>query len=171
MEREPEGDAQGAGKLLPFSSTPVGERRGFPGVGQVGRLPPIHRIAEHAAAGRALLPKRDSLVQHALIGAVCLAIWSILWLLIVFAVVSPLGRTLSHQPRGNSDAASVVVRQTKTPAHLATQNFAVRVQPLRNSARLADAAPSCQAGLIAVDGRCVLGEEIQVRPPPGWHRR
>ena len=29
---------------------------------------------------------------------------------------------------------------------------------------------SCQPGFIELDGRCVLGEEIVVRPPPGWRR-
>lgn len=172
MERGQEGDAQSAGKLLPFSRTWVGEeRRGITGVGQVDRLPPIDRLGEPTAAGRALWMSRGSPVQDVLGGAACLATWGILWLLIVFAVISPLGSILSQQPRRSTAAASAPVRQTKRSAHFTTQNFAGRMQPVSDSGRLSDPAPSCQPGLIALNGRCILGEEIEVRPPPGWHRR
>ncbi|HME92376.1 MAG TPA: hypothetical protein VKE49_13185, partial [Myxococcaceae bacterium] len=78
------------------------------------------------------------------------AIWGALWLLIAFAVIAPLGSIISQQPRARSGAPSAL---------------AIR------SDRRAPYAPSCQPGFVAVDGRCELGEEIEIRPPAGWRRR
>jgi hypothetical protein len=77
--------------------------------GKVAASPLIHRLAELSAVAtaHALRLVRSSSVQYFLGGAACLAIWSVLWSLLVFAFVFPPGDVLTRQPRENPVAASV----------------------------------------------------------------
>ena len=95
------------------------------------------------ATGRPLRLPTDSPVQYFLGGAASLAIWVVLWLLMALTFV---GRFERQQP-------------------------VARPRLVTGSASSVGPSPACSPGLIELDGRCVPGEEIDVRPPPGWRRR
>jgi hypothetical protein len=75
--------------------------------------------------------------------------WAVLWLLVVFGVLIPLESAFA--PRSQRANAQPYAEQS--------------------SVRLVDPPRWCPRGRIEVDGQCVLGEEIEVRPSVGWKRR
>jgi hypothetical protein len=150
------------------------ERRRLAGSGKVvPSLPFIHRVAERSAGatGHALRLVRSSSVQDFLGGAACLAMWGVLWLLFIFAVTSARENGLTDELAENPVAAFVPLPQSERPAAYRWQNLDAHTQIINVSAPVVEPPQSCGSGAIELDGRCVLGEEIEVRPPPTWRRR
>ncbi len=114
----------------------------------------IHRAEERASqTGRHLLLARSSWVQDLLAGVVCFGMWGLLYLVVLLAVAHPLGTVVAQAARQTAVAASDPPTQARRPAPLDSQVL------------------DCPPGLIDLDGRCVLGEEIQVHPPRWWRKR
>jgi len=146
MEKSSHGDAQHVPVLTPFPARRVGETKsGLAGAEKVAPLLHIHRRGEPLAVamGDVLRVASRSSTRDFLGGAACLAIWAILWLLMVFTVAAP---------------------------RFERQELGPRKPVIPESTALVGAPRSCQAGMIELEGRCVLGEEVEVRPPPGWRR-
>lgn len=108
----------------------------------------LPQIKDRASGARFLLVPAGS-AWDALGATACLGMWAVLWLLIVFGVLIPLESAFA--PRS----------QQANARPYAAQGLVGQVDPPR----------WCPQGRIEVDGQCVLGEEIEVRPSVGWKRR
>lgn len=146
MQRACEGGRQSVGRALP--GTAVLPEQGL-------RLPRGQRPGELRAIGigRGLLRARGSGVEDFLAAFGCLAIWGTLWLLMMLAVLLPAGKMVAR-------AAS-----SDRPRALNVLGYGSNA-----SAGPADPALWCPEGTVNLGGACVLGEEIEVRPPPEWRR-
>ncbi len=141
------------------------------GLEQVSPLPPGNRAEERASqTGRGLLLARSSWIQDLLAGVICLGMWALLYLAVLLAVAHPLGTVFAQAARQTAVAASDLLTQNRRSAPHDPQ-----VLDLPNAANdpvgLVDLQRHCPPGLIDLDGRCVLGEEIQVHPPRWWRKR
>jgi hypothetical protein len=78
-------------------------------------------------------------VQHYLVAAACGLAWSVFWMLLISAIVSPF-------PSGEMEEQPAAAYESSRPGY-------------------------CPSGMIDLSDRCVLGEELEVRPPRSWTRR
>ena len=123
------------------------------------------RIRRHSAPSARDLGRR-SLVKDFAVGAVSLAAWSALWSLLIFAYQSPFERDDGEDSIESSAAMPVLL--WSPPYQQTTSNG--QTLGIGGSAFVGDPPASCGTGMIELDGRCVLGEEIEVGPPSGWRR-
>ena len=131
-------------------------------------LPLMGRSSRRSAVatGQASRLPRGGSVQHFLVGAAFLLAWGALWSLLMLSYQSPLKNAGVDWSVENSEALPA----PRTPAPHRRTSGNAQPQVVRDSASL-DGPPSCRAGMIELDGRCVLGEEIEVRLPAGRRRR
>lgn len=151
----------------PFPTLPRCERpKGGQSAAKIERSPLEDQIGRPSAAARGLPLRLRSSVKDFAVGAVFLAAWSAVWSLLIFAYQSPLERDDSEDSIESSAAAPVLL--LSSPYQEATLKG--QTEGIGGSAFPGDPPPSCGTGMIELDGRCVLGEEIEVGPPAGWRR-
>ena len=154
-------------EIDPFPTLPRCERpKGGQNEAKIERSPLEDQIGRPSAAARGLPLRLRSSVRDFAVGAVFLAAWSAVWSLLIFAYQSPLERDDGEDSIESSAAAPALL--WSTPYQEATLNG--QTQGIGGSAFVGDPPLSCGTGMIELDGRCVLGEEIEIGPPSGWRR-
>ncbi len=157
-------------KIAPFPATRKCEQQGH-GLAEAGKvepLPLIDRCREPSAlaTGQALRLPHGRSIQDFLGGPAFLVVWGALWSLLIFAYQSPLEDVALDE----SGEYSVAVPISPRSAPYQLTNWDAQIQAIGDSASLDDPTPSCWSGIVELDGRCVLGEEIEVTPPAEWRR-
>ena len=152
----------------PFPALPSRERpKDGLGPAMPERSPLNNQIGRHSAGSAKVLRLRwRNSVKDFAVAAVFLATWSAMWSLLIFAYQFPLEGDDGEDSIESSAAAPALLRSA--PYQEATLNG--QTQGIGGSAFVGDPPPSCGTGMIELDGRCVLGEEIEVSPPAGWRR-
>jgi hypothetical protein len=151
----------------PFPAPRQRERpKDGPGPARAERSLLNDRIERHSAAvAKAWRLRWRHSVKDLAVGAAFLAAWSVVWSLLIFAYQFPLVEADGQESAESSAASLVVPRPTRY--QLTTSDG----QTQTDDPRYSDDPPlSCSGGTVELEGRCVLGEEIEVGPPSGWRR-
>jgi hypothetical protein len=103
--------------------------------------------------------KHDPWLKAFLNGAACVVIWGALWWWLIYAYQFPRKSAGLDVSVASSAAASALPRSV--PDRRIHHELPLQVP----------GTATCRSGTVELNGPCVLGEEIEVRAPPGRRER
>src|SRR5258708_7318896 len=144
-----------ADRLLPFGGQANESSLRFSAT-RVGNAWPCPRqFTKSSEIGTGLSsPPGTASGQEVLVGAACLATWSLLWLLSISDFVSPRENGFARDGGENPGAMFSFPGEDVTAPGDPRKEESTQVIHVRSS------PGACRSGTIELDGRCVFGEEI-----------